>query len=219
MVDDLEIARVNRGLSTEQLLHWVAGLEGPIVATSSFQTQSVPFLHLLSQYLPEVPVLFLDTGFHFPATLAYRDQLQQLLGLRLVNVMAPQIPLYAESTERCCQLNKVDPLGPALASAKVWLTGIRRDQTRQRSNVQLVSREPSGLLKVCPMAAWTESRVQHYLEQHDLPEHPLTGEGYGSIGCAPCTRRSSGTNSRSGRWADEEKTECGIHYGNYPQAQ
>lgn len=219
MVDELEIARLNRGTSTEKLLDWVASLEGPVVATSSFQTQSVPFLHLLSRYLPEVPILFLDTGFHFPETLVYRDQLISLLGLKVVNIEAPKIALHGQDTDACCRLNKVEPLQPALAGARVWLTGIRRDQTQQRNSLQLVNREPSGLLKICPMAAWTEGRIQHYLEQHDLPEHPLSAQGYGSIGCAPCTRRSSGTNSRSGRWADEEKTECGIHYGNYPQAQ
>ena len=217
--DDLEIARINRGVSTEALLEWVARLDGPVIATSSFQTQSTPFLHLLSKHLPEVPILFLDTGFHFPETLAYRDQLAEQLKLNLVNVVAPRVPLYSQDTEVCCQLNKVDPLQPHLDSAAVWLTGIRRDQTQQRRSQPLVTREASGRLKVCPMAAWTQSRIDDYLFRFELPEHPLTSSGYRSIGCAPCTVPTAvGQDARAGRWADGEKVECGIHFGHNPNS-
>ena len=89
-----------------------------------------------------------------------------------------------------------------------------KNQTRQRQSAQLVTREASGRLKVCPMAVWTEARIHYYIQQHGLPQHPLTDDGYTSIGCAPCTRRPVNGDARSGRWADEEKTECGIHYGN-----
>jgi len=205
--------------TTSEILEWVQTLDKTVVATSSFQTQSLPFLHMLSRSLPQVPILFLDTGFHFPETLAYKDQLVSQLGLNIQVIEAPKVALYQEDTDACCGLNKVQPLQQALASAQVWLTGIRRDQTSQRQAAQWMSVEPSGLIKICPMLDWTELQIQRYIDRHNLPQHPLTRRGYLSIGCAPCTEPAVLGASRSGRWAKKEKTECGIHGCPFPRAQ
>lgn len=204
--------------TTSEILDWVRTLDKTVVATSSFQTQSLPFLHMLSRSLPQVPVLFLDTGFHFPETIAYKDQLVEQLGLNIQVIEAPKVALYPQETEACCSVNKVNPLAEALASAQVWLTGIRRDQTAHRKAAQWMSVEPSGLIKVCPMLDWSEQQIQGYIDHYKLPQHPLTSKGYLSIGCAPCTQPSVAGAARSGRWARQEKTECGIHGCPFPRA-
>lgn len=206
----------------EEILRWAWESFRPAVAlTSSFQTQSVPLLHLVSRVAPEMPVLFLDTGFHFQETLAFRDHLVELLGLALKVMTAREGPqgfrrryglLYRSDPDLCCYLNKVEPMNLAQAELRAWVTGIRRDQTAHRSETKVVSKLSNGTLKICPIARWTSNDVREYIARYDLPEHPLASKGFRSIGCAPCTRAvSDDEGEREGRWSGKGKTECGLH--------
>jgi len=208
--------------SAAQRLRWAWDTyEGRLAITSSFQTQSVALLHLIAQNIPDIPVLFLDTGFHFPETLEFRDQLQQQLGLNIINVK-PAIGhegfrnsygnLYLTDPDLCCHINKTAPLNKQLMEYDGWITGVRADQTKQRAAMTLFNKEENGKVKICPILDWTRRDVWTYIDEHSLPEHPLFKKGFMSIGCAPCTRPTLDPNDeRSGRWADSCKTECGIH--------
>lgn len=220
----LDLATVNARLeraSSAEILAWArATFREGLVTTSSFQTQSAPLLHLLSRFAPGVPVLFLDTGFHFPETLAYKDALAARLGLD-VRDLRPEMghdgfrrrygELHRHDPDHCCHVNKVLPLQRALAGASAWISGVRRDQTPERAATRIVELV-DGRYKICPMARWSEADVTACVDAHDLPTHPLHGEGYLSIGCAPCTRAvRPGEDARAGRWSGQAKTECGLH--------
>jgi len=193
--------------------------------TCSFQAEDVVVLHLLLRERPDIPVLFLDTGYHFPEVYAYRDEMQRRLGFRLVNLV-PELSreeqesrygrLYETDTHRCCQIRKVEPLFRALEAHDTWFTGLRREQSPTRASLQPVEEAllPSGhrLRKVSPLYDWTLKEVFAYLAVEDLPYLPLYDQGYLSIGCAPCTAKPLDPNDpRSGRWAGKGKLECGIH--------
>ena len=209
-------------MAPEDVLRWTAETFGPeVAASSSFQTQSVPLLHMISRACPQLPVMFLDTGFHFPETIAFRDRLVGELGLNL-QVLHCRIPrdafmrcygtLYRSDPDLCCYLNKVEPLARALAGKAAWVAGIRRDQTAARRTTRILERGGDGIYKVSPLAAWTSANVDAYIREHGLPVHPLTSHGYPSIGCKPCTRAiAPSADERAGRWAESDKTECGIH--------
>jgi phosphoadenosine phosphosulfate reductase len=192
--------------------------------TCSFQAEDVIVLHLLRKRLPNVPVLFLETGYHFPETYEFRDQLARTWGLNLVNVLPLQtVPeqekefgiLHREDPTRCCQLRKVDPLLKALEPYETWFTGLRREQSVTRKNLQKAElhRLPSGksLVKISPLADWTWGQVWEYTAAHKLSYLPQYDQGYLSIGCQPCTAiPDDPKNPRSGRWSGQ-KLECGIH--------
>jgi len=224
-LDDDALSALNQrfdGAEPGELLRWAwHAFDGEVAASSSFQTQSVPLLHAIARSVPEMPVLFLDTGFHFPETLAYRDHLTELLGLDLV-VLSPRSghdafrrehgDLHRTDPDLCCHLNKVEPLEDALRSYGAWVAGVRRDQTRHRATALPITRRRDGLVKLAPMVHWTDHDVARYLHEHDLPSHPLLAKGYPSVGCAPCTRAVvDGEDARAGRWAGSDKTECGLH--------
>jgi phosphoadenosine phosphosulfate reductase len=195
-----------------------------ICVTSSFQAEDVVLLHLVRPLLPRVPVLFLDTGYHFPETLAYRDRIAAAWNLHLVNLLPEQSVaeqetqfgiLHQTAPDRCCALRKVGPLFQALASYQTWLTGLRRQQSKSRAHLQLEESFtlPGGhsLAKLSPLAEWTTRDVWQYAEEHAIPLLPLYDTGYTSIGCAPCTSLPLHPDDpRSGRWAGR-KLECGIH--------
>lgn len=192
-----------------------------IIASSSFQTQSMPLLHLLSVHAPEVPVYFLDTGFHFSETLRFRDVVARELGLDVRSTHST-VPLsgqrtstgmflWSENTERCCEVNKTLPMEPVLAGADVWITGVRRDQSSVRASFDFEAPGPHGVTRLHPMIEWTRSDIWSYVAEHDLPRHPLELLGYDSIGCQPCTARPSLGDERGGRWDGQNKTECGLH--------
>ncbi len=195
-----------------------------VCVTSSFQAEDVVVLHMVREMMPHVPVLFLETGYHFPETLAYRDQIALEWNLNLVNVLPEHTVaeqesefgiLYQSAPDRCCGLRKVEPLFRSLAPYKVWITGLRRQQSKSRANLQ---REetftlPGGhaLAKLSPLAEWSTRDVWHYAGTHHIPLLPLYEKGYTSIGCAPCTSLPIDANDpRSGRWSGQ-KLECGIH--------
>jgi len=185
--------------------------------TSSFQAEDVVLVHLLVSARPDIPVLFLDTFHHFAQTLAYRDEMAARWKLNLVNLRAPEpsVGLWQKSTDDCCARHKVGPLFGALEAYDTWFTGLRREQSPSRANLQYV--EPfnlkSGkvLRKVSPLAMWTTKDVWQYAKAYDIPLLPLYELGYSSIGCEPCTSLPlDPSDPRSGRWAGQ-KLECGIH--------
>lgn len=192
--------------------------------TCSFQIEDMVVLHMLRQHVPDIPVIFLETGYHFPETYAYRDRMTKLWGLNLVNATAAQTVggqesqfgiLYTSDPTRCCQLRKVEPLMKALDAYDIWFTGLRRDQSSTRRNLQVIEHPqlPSGkhMVKVSPLAAWDIKQVWHYISEHGIEYLPLYDRGYTSIGCAPCTSiPAEGADPRSGRWGGA-KLECGIH--------
>jgi phosphoadenosine phosphosulfate reductase len=185
--------------------------------TSSFQAECVVLVHMLQRVRPGLPVLFLDTFHHFAETYAYRDEITARWNLNLINLQAdqPQVGLWQESTQACCGRHKVEPLFRALQNYDVWFTGLRRDQSPSRANLQELEpfALPDGktLRKVSPLASWTTKDVWTYAKQHDIPLLPLYADGYTSIGCQPCTSLPlDPANDRSGRWGGQ-KLECGIH--------
>jgi len=193
--------------------------------TSSFQAECVVLVHIVKDQRPDIPVLFLETGYHFPETLEYRDQMTRDWNLNLVNLEAKQSVKEQESlfgilnqTEpsKCCGLRKVEPLFAGLANYDTWFTALRREQSPTRANLQEVEpfKLPVGksLEKVSPLAAWTNKDVWQYLSRYDIPALSLYDQGYTSIGCQPCTVLPFDPNNpRSGRWQGKEKLECGIH--------
>lgn len=192
--------------------------------TCSFQAEDVIVLHLLRKRLPDIPVLFLETGYHFPQTYEFRDQLTRDWRLNLINVIPRQTVqeqesaigiLYREDPTRCCQLRKVDPLLQALEPFETWFTGLRREQSITRKNLKKAElhRLPSGktLTKVSPLADWSWGQIWEYTASHKLSYLPQYDLGYLSIGCQPCTAiPEDPANPRSGRWGGR-KLECGIH--------
>ncbi len=210
--------------TTEEILEWAWGALGPdVAASSSFQTQSVPLLHIISRACPQMPILFLDTGFHFKDTLAFRDTLRDRLNLNIVEVHAAMSKKelfaryghapYESNPELCCYIHKVEPMRRVMENYRGWVSGVRHDQTKGRQGLQPLVQQHDGVLKIHPMLRWTKQEVQDYIKKHDLPEHPLDKCGYASIGCSPCTHPvTASEDDRSGRWRDKEKTECGLHY-------
>jgi phosphoadenosine phosphosulfate reductase len=195
-----------------------------ICLTSSFQTEDMVVLHLLRQHLPSVPVIFLETGYHFAPLLEYRDRLVRDWDLNLINALplttlseheAQFGLLHIINPTQCCQIRKVEPLMRSLEPFTWWFTGLRREQSPTRANLKKVEdhRLPSGkqIKKISVLAGWTWDRVEAYAQEHDIPRLSLYDEGYTSIGCEPCTARPvAGADPRSGRWGGR-KLECGIH--------
>jgi phosphoadenosine phosphosulfate reductase len=202
--------------------------DGKLALVSSFGAESAVLLHLAAQIDPSIPVLFLDTGQHFGQTLDYRKQLAAKLGLTDVHDLRPayadlatQDPsadLYKTDTDACCNIRKVLPLDRALADFDAWITGRKRFQSATRLSLPVVE-VGEGKLKFNPLANWSKTEIDAYAEAHALPAHPLVSFGYPSIGCWPCTKPvEEGQDVRAGRWADSDKTECGIHVARAPGA-
>ena len=197
---------------------------GAACVTSSFQTECVALVDLVIGQQPRIPVLFIDTGYHFPETYAYRDQMAEVMHLNLVNLASQMSVDEQESRfgilnqtapDRCCGLLKVEPLFRGLAEYEIWFAALRREQSPTRANLKSVDhfKLPTGhqLLKVSPLADWTNADVWAYLKRRGIPVLPLYNQGYTSIGCAPCTTPPvDPDNPRSGRWSGQ-KLECGIH--------
>ncbi len=197
---------------------------GRACVTCSFQADCMVLLDLLIAQQTDIPVLFLETGYHFPETYAYRDQMTELMHLNLVNLsskltVAEQESkfgiLYESAPDRCCGMRKVEPLFQGLAEYDVWFTALRRVQSPTRANLKLVDNfklpVEHQLLKISPLADWTDADVWAYLKRREIPVLPLYDDGFTSIGCAPCTTPPADPeNLRSGRWHGR-KLECGIH--------
>lgn len=190
-------------------------------ASSSFQTHSLPLLHILSRIAPDMPVYFIQTGFHFPETLAFRDEVSRAFGLNLRSVESdvPKVQqrnsqgnfYFTSDPDYCCFLNKVQPMQPLLDRYDVWVNGVRADQNANRKSMKAVQQTPQGTLRYHPVLDWTKQEVWQYITLMKLPRHPLDAKGFISIGCEPCTAKPSLDGEREGRWAGQNKTECGLH--------
>jgi phosphoadenosine phosphosulfate reductase len=192
-----------------------------LAVASSFGTESATLLKIVADVDPSIPILFLDTGWLFPETLSYRDALIARLGLTDVRTITPSADrlaqadplrgLYASDPDACCYLRKVEPLGAALNGFDAWINGRKRYQGGLRTGIKAVEVE-GPRLKFNPLARVTPAEIVAMFKSWELPRHPLAGQGFTSLGCMPCTRRANpGDSARAGRWADGEKTECGIH--------
>jgi len=197
---------------------------GRIGLVSSFGTEAAVLLHMVSRIDPYVPVIFLDTWKHFPETLTYRDQLIEQLGLCNIQTVTPRPAgvdaddpdgdLHKANPDLCCHVRKTLPMLAALRSLDCWITGRKRGQADTRTEIDLFEIQDRWI-KVNPLIDWDRDQTDAYYEAHALPRHPLMQQGYLSVGCAPCTRAvKPGEDPRAGRWADSEKTECGIHFEN-----
>lgn len=195
-----------------------------ICVTNSFQTEDMIVLHMVRQTLPDVPVIFLDTGYHFAEVYEYRDRMAQAWSMNLINLL-PELTVPEQEAQfgilnqtdpsRCCGLRKVKPLFAALDHYDLWFTGLRREQARSRAALQPVEdfALPTArtIRKISPLAEWTAKDVWDYAHRHDIPHLSLYDKGYSSIGCEPCTSLPLDPNDpRSGRWGGQ-KQECGIH--------
>ncbi|MFC9435077.1 phosphoadenylyl-sulfate reductase [Nocardia sp. NPDC057030] len=208
--------------SALDLLQWTEDNFGSGYIVASNMQDGV-LVHLAAQVHAGVDVLFLDTGYHFAETMGTRDAVEAVYGVNVINVRPEHTvaeqdqllgkDLFARDPGECCRLRKVVPLKKSLAGYNAWVTGIRRVESPTRANAPLISfDEAFGLVKINPIAAWSDDAMQDYIEQHGILVNPLVEEGYPSIGCAPCTRKPEpGADPRSGRWAGLAKTECGLH--------
>ena len=183
-----------------------------VVLASSFQ--DAVLLDIAVRVAPDIEVIFLDTGFHFPETLEYVELVRRLYDLNLT-VVRPEVgpDVLPCGSDGCCQVRKVEPLARALEGKHAWMTGLRRADAATRSDAPIIGLDPArGLFKINPLATWTDRDVAGYTADHGLPVHQLTRRGYLSIGCAPTTQPPLDPDDpRSGRWAGQEKTECGLH--------
>ncbi len=197
----------------------VRAYPGRVALSASFGGGGLVLAHILSGIDAHAPVLFLDTGYHFPETIAFKNRFAQRYGLRVVDIAtavdATPPALYRSDPDRCCRIRKVEPMHWALAGFDVWITALRRDQSETRRAVDVIERhviDGRAILKVMPLAYWTRHDVDEYLATNDVPSHPLLEQGYTSIGCWPCTRPAvAGEAERAGRWSETGKTECGLH--------
>jgi phosphoadenosine phosphosulfate reductase len=208
--------------SAEQVLAWGAATfgRGMIVASNM---QDAVLIDLAARVLPGVDVLFLETGYHFPETLGTRDAVAATYDVTIVNAVPEHTvaeqdsllgrDLFARDPDRCCFLRKVVPLQQTLARYDAWVTGVRRVEAPTRANTPLVTYdEKNGLVKLNPLAAWSDADLQAYIDARGVLVNPLVAEGYPSIGCRTCTAKPlPGADPRSGRWAGRAKTECGLH--------
>lgn len=212
--------------STSEIVAWAAAEFGSALAVASSMQDTV-LTHVVSSQVPGVDVLFLDTGYHFAETLGTRDAVAATMPVTVVNVL-PELTvaeqdarygarLHDRDPGACCRMRKVEPLTRALAGYEAWVTGVRRQESAARAQTPVVTWDGGhGLVKVNPLAAWTDEQVQEYSATHGVLSNPLLHDGYPSIGCEPCTRRvAPGEDARAGRWSGTEKIECGIHGGDY----
>ncbi len=223
IVEIISDVSVKLDAAREKLLRTLTG-KGDVCLTCSFQAEGVLLAKLASAIDPSIPVLFLDTGYHFAETYAYRDRIAREWGLNLINLLPAKSvaeqeaefgKLHEFAPDRCCAMRKVEPLFKAMAEYRVWLTGLRREQAKSRVSLEESSMFalPGGkqVLKVAPLVSWTTRDVWYACEELGIPLLPLYARGYTSIGCEPCTTLPLDPDDlRSGRWAGR-KTECGIH--------
>jgi phosphoadenosine phosphosulfate reductase len=210
------------GASAYRAVEWALAEFGErFCVTSSFA--DAVLIHVVSQVAPGIDVLFLDTGLHFEETLRIRDLVAATMPVN-VRSIKPRLTigqqdglygprLFTRDPDECCALRKVEPLREALEDYDAWAAGLRRDESPSRANTPLVGFEQSrGKVKVAPLAYWTEADVQEYITRHGVPVNELIQQGYRSVGCWPCTRRTKpGEEARAGRWPMFDKTECGLH--------
>ena len=210
------------GSSALDVLRWAEATFGSAWCVASSMADAV-LPHLASRVRPGVDVIFLDTGYHFPETIGTRDAVAATMPVTVHSIPPQQTvteqdaefgpELFARDPDRCCAMRKVAPLAAALDPYQAWATGLRRDEARTRAEARVVEWDAArSMVKLNPIAAWTQDDVDTYVAEHRILVNPLLFDGYGSVGCAPCTRRiTAGEDARAGRWAGTSKIECGLH--------
>jgi phosphoadenosine phosphosulfate reductase len=213
---DEELAELNREferLSAPKIIQWAIDTFSPHLCLAASMQDAV-LIDLATKVDPAIEVVFIDTGYHFPETLETVEAVRKRYGLnlRMMTVAPHDEELWKVDPENCCSAVKVGQLDRALAGKAAWMSGLRRTEAASRAGAPIVARDLRGLVKVNPIATWTDLDVEGYIADHDVPINPLLGQGYTSIGCQPCTQLPSDPgDARSGRWAGRDKTECGLH--------
>jgi phosphoadenosine phosphosulfate reductase len=213
---DGELAELNAEFEhapASKIIRWAVESFGPHLSLAASMADAL-LIDLATKIDPAIEVVFIDTGYHFPETLETVERIRRHYGLnlRMMTVAPHNEALWKVDPENCCSAVKVGQLDRALAGKAAWMSGLRRDEAPSRATAPIVARDLRGLVKVNPIANWTEAECEAYIADHDVPYNPLLDQGYGSIGCWPCTSKvADGGDARSGRWAGLEKTECGLH--------
>ncbi|WP_349826690.1 phosphoadenylyl-sulfate reductase [Brevibacterium litoralis] len=215
------------GSGPDEVLSWAVETFGDRLCLTSSMADAV-LIDVASRVKPGIDVVFLDTGYHFPETLATRQEVEDRYRIDLTVLQPEQsvreqdaefgAKLHDRDPDFCCWKRKVEPLQKGLEPYDAWMSGIRRDESAARAHTRVVEwDENRGMVKVNPLANWTQAEVDAYIEEHDVVLNPLLDQGYPSIGCAPCTRKvKPGEDPRAGRWAGFGKTECGLHLDSAP---
>lgn len=200
-------------LPAQKIIQWAVDTFSPHLSLTSSMQDAV-LVDLATRVDPGIEVVFIDTGYHFPETLLTVEVVRRRYGLnlRMMTVAPHDEELWKIDPENCCSAVKVGQLDRALAGKAAWMSGLRRTEAATRANAPIVARDLRGLVKVNPIATWTDLDVEGYIADHDVPVNPLLRRGYPSIGCQPCTQPPIDPDDpRSGRWAGRSRTECGLH--------
>ena len=211
-----ELAALNDEFETApagEIIRWAVDAFHPHLALTASMTDAV-LIDLAVSVEPSIEVVFIDTGYHFPETLETVEVVRRRYGLNLKMMTVPfhDEELWKTDPENCCSAIKVGQLDRALMGKEAWMSGLRRAESPTRAEAPILSLDLRGLVKINPIATWTDLDVQGYIADHDVPVNPLVHQGYPSIGCQPCTHPvAEGEDPRSGRWVGRDKTECGLH--------
>jgi phosphoadenosine phosphosulfate reductase len=211
--DLAELSAEFERLPATKIIRWAVENFAPHLAMTASMTDAV-LIDLATQVDPAIEVVFIDTGYHFPETLETVEAVRRHYGLnlRMMTVARQSEELWQADPENCCSAVKVGQLDRALAGKSAWMSGLRRGEAQTRAAAPIVSRDLRGLIKINPIATWTDQDVDEYIAAHDIIVNPLTLQGYPSIGCMPCTSPvAEGEDPRAGRWRGKDKTECGLH--------
>ena len=215
-LSDAALAELSQRFEREPasaVIRWAVDTFHPRLCLTASMTDAV-LIDLAVKVEPSIEVVFIDTGYHFPETLETVEVVRRRydLNLRVMTIPTPPVPLWQADPVNCCATAKVEQLERALAGKEAWMSGLRRVDAATRGDAPIVGRDRRGLVKVNPIATWTDLDVAGYVADHDVPVNPLVHQGYPSIGCAPCTQPvAPGEHARAGRWAGMDKTECGLH--------
>ena len=215
-LSDAELARLNRQFETapaQAVIEWAVEQFHPFMCLAASMTDAV-LIDLAVAVEPSIEVVFIDTGYHFSETLETVELVRRHYGLnlRVLTVQPQPVDLWKADPVNCCSAAKVEQLDRALSGKLAWMSGLRRSEASTRATAPIVARDLRGLVKVNPIATWTDLDVSGYIADHQVPINPLLEKGYPSIGCRPCTAPvATGADPRSGRWSGTEKTECGLH--------
>ena len=215
-LSDADLADLNEefeDMAASKIIQWTVDHFAPHLALTASMTDAV-LIDLAVKVDPAIEVVFIDTGYHFPETLETVETVRRHYGLnlRMMTVKPHDKELWIVDPENCCSAVKVGQLDRALAGKAAWMSGVRRAEADTRTGAPLIGRDVRGLVKVNPIANWSDAAVDEYIADNEVPVNPLLARGYLSIGCMPCTQPvAAGEDSRSGRWSSSMKTECGLH--------
>ena len=213
----LELTELGRRFQTAPaatIVRWTTEAFGADRLCVTFSGQDTVLVDIVVQVDPDIEFVFIDTGYHFPETLETVERARERYGLnlRVMRVSPTNPPLWEDDPVNCCSAAKVAELDRALEGKLAWMSGLRRAEAASRADAPIIGLDHRGLVKVNPLATWSDTDISGYLADHDLVVNPLVERGYLSIGCAPCTRPvEMGEHARAGRWPGSEKTECGLH--------